>query len=831
MSSVGAKVAPLRRDLTRRRSHERGAIPPHASLPTIRELSDRWHQRNAFQPPVARLPVCAVPLAVLACVGAPLATGLNAPTGLRLAAVLGFMCTAPGVAFLAIAGGRGELGLIVGISLGVVALVAQAMLSLGHWRPEAGLYALAAACLLALTASGFGGFRMPTLSARRLVGIRNLRRWFARVRRTAGVHVLVLPMAVGAWAIGIAGTRLGRMGGIGLLQAVSPTYFVAFFLVLAGFALAAARERPDPRLLAAYVVTLIVIVHATTALLYDEPRYAWTYKHFGVINLIAASGHADRQIDIYNNWPAFFGANAWLSTTTGLAPLEYSPWAQLFFNLFNVAAVRFAVGSLTGDEGMAWTVAFFFVLGNWVGQDYLAPQAFGFALSLVVIGLCLRHRGNDRAAVGQRREVRSHSRSGHLDHLASVRVMAFRDGTARVALTASRPAVGARARARIAASGALNRARMLRGRSHRVIDGRRPAPLGSPAALVAGGICFVAVVVSHQLSPLLLIVQVTTLALLVRAVPLRISAAMIMIETWWVSLAWPFVGVHFALLDPGGAAVAAPGRNLANALPGARLSFYAPLAVTMCMAALAVVGLIRRGRTDRMGLVPASLVVVPVVAVTFQSYGGEGPYRAYLFALPWLAFLAAFSCVRASSRSGRWRLHPARLFIAATLVGTCLLFAYFGQELSNHIPRDDVRAATWYEEHAPAGSLRINLAPAAPDRLTARYPLVSLADPPTLLERRGFTGHRLGSADIPRLERYIAQQGHHRAYVILTIGQENYGRLNGLLPAGSVQSLATALERTPSFRLVYMLSTAWIFEYRPTRPRAVSSHPTEVVYQ
>ena len=25
------------------------------------------------------------------------------------------------------------------------------------------------------------------------------------------------------------------------------------------------------------------------ALLYDEPRYAWTYKHLGVINLIAES--------------------------------------------------------------------------------------------------------------------------------------------------------------------------------------------------------------------------------------------------------------------------------------------------------------------------------------------------------------------------------------------------------------------------------------------------------------------------------------------------------------------------------------------------------------
>ncbi len=62
----------------------------------------------------------------------------------------------------------------------------------------------------------------------------------------------------------------------------------------------------------------------------------------------------------------------------------------MFFNVFDVLALRFALRGVTRNERVLWTASLLFVLGNWVGQDYLSPQAFGFALSLVVIGLCLR---------------------------------------------------------------------------------------------------------------------------------------------------------------------------------------------------------------------------------------------------------------------------------------------------------------------------------------------------------------------------------------------------------------------------------------------------------
>jgi hypothetical protein len=243
------------------------------------------------------------------------------------------------------------------------------------------------------------------------------------------------------------------------------------------------------------------------------------------------------------------------------------------------------------------------------------------------------------------------------------------------------------------------------------------------------------------------------------------------------------------------------------------------------MVALGGLGFMRRVTQGKWDLIPVCLIAAPVSVVVLQSYGGEGGYRAYLFALPWLSFLAAFACTsRRSSPSGA-RMRLNRLLVAAPAVAVCLLFAFFGQELANRVPPNDVRAALWYEQHAPAGSMRVDLAPNAPDRLTARYPLVDLSDPSSLVVTAGFTGHRLGAGDVPRLIKMISEQRARPAYVVLSRLQEDYARLQGLLPAGSLTSFVAALEQSTAFRLVYHIPSVWIFQFSAPRSEAPGPQP------
>jgi GT2 family glycosyltransferase len=629
-----------------------------------------------------------------------------------------------------------------------------------------------------------GGRVILTVSA----AMRTLREWLAHGRnavsglshRQAVAHGMVLAAAGVAWALSLRGADLSRMAGLGLLDALPAWYFIAIALLLAGFAAGLTGRELSHGLLWLYALALILVLHGTTALLYDEPRYAWTYKHLGVIALIAHAGAVDRSVDIYNNWPGFFALNAWLTAVTGVSAISYAAWAQVFFNVANVAALRFALRGVTTDERVLWTASFLFLLGNWVGQDYLAPQAFAFVLSLVVLGVCLRCGPSARAP--------------------SSRVARWWVGV-------------------------LDRVRGSVLRREPVEEPSGPAPLSPAAAAVVGGACYLAIVVSHQLTPVIVLSGTIGLALIARRIPLWVPLAMGLVEAWWLWRAWPYLSAHFSLFDPAPSSSGAPsGYSIGDGLPGLALVAYAVRVEILILVILAAVGLVRRLRKGHWDVAAATLIVAPLVIVGLQSYQGEGRYRVYLFALPWLCFFAAaaFSSTQARLPTLTRR---ALLTAASACLATCLLFAYFGLELMNRMEPDDVAAAIWFEHHAPTGSvLAAGVTANFPRRLTARY--AEVYDPAypgalPLTDHAAYRRPRFRHADLLRIEKTLGAYGAAHTFLTLSGSQERYARLYGLLPAGSMQSLEGALRRSRDFRLVYQRGSSSIFAYRPRRePRS-----------
>jgi GT2 family glycosyltransferase len=730
---------------------------------SVKVLSFRAGEAVPVSAPARRAAPRAAPspvavMAAAACVLAPLLVAAGAPAAMRLPAVLALICLAPGAALLVALRARIEAGLVVGLSLAATALAAQSMLWLGIWSPDGALYALTAFCAV------------PLLGVLRVGAPRRRAAQVARVSRDAAPHLAVVAAALIAWAASLAGADLSQIDGLGLVSALPPGYFVALALLVVGFVAAVSRPIAPPRILGLYVVALIVVVHGTIPFLYGEPRYVWTFKHLGVIDLIAQTGAADREIDIYNNWPAFFALNAWFSRVTGVSAASYAEWAQVFFNLANVVALRFALRGLTRDERLIWIATWLFVLGNFVGQDYLAPQAFGFLVSLVALGACLR--------------------------------LAPPEGPPRTRLDRWWLTQVQRARARFVRA-----------------DAEEPvplAPLGRSTALVAIGLCSVAVILSHQLSPLMLLFSIAALALIARRVPLWVPLALALVEAWWVWLAWPFLSRHFVLFDPNPAESARP--DGAEGLPGLTIVTHAPWAGAALVVALAAFGLVRRLRAGRWDLAAVALVVGPLAVAGVQSYGGEGRVRLFLFMLPWLCFFAAAACAPAATTRLRGTLRGWRLAAASAAIGVCLVVAYFGSEYINRVSRDDVQAATWFEEHAPAQSSLASVIGSFPSRLTARYPVV-YANAVTLVKDSAYEDGRGPRVDLARVKRDLHALRRPR-FVVTSQSQRRYARLYGLLPHGSLRSLEERLRHSRAFRLVYRRGRTSIYE--DIRPRRTS---------
>ena len=610
----------------------------------------------------------------------------------------------------------------------------------------------------------------------------------AGARATHALHAGIWLAAVGLWAIALRGTDLGSMQGLGLIDALPAAYYGALLLPLAGCLITTLGRTARTALFAVHLGTLIVVLHGTAALLYDTPRYPWVYKHLGVIDYIQVNGAVDRSVDIYNNWPGLFELTAMLSSATGLSPMEIAPWAQVFFSGLTAYATLFAIRPLVADRRQRLLATLLVVLGDWVGQNYLAPQALALPLMIVAIGLWLR--------------IAPEPARGRLGGLAE----------------------GLRYRLRRAAAFVVRGPKPGRGPS----DPPLTPPLERRTAAVLAAPVVLAIILTHQLSPIVLITSTLLLALTTQRRLGRLLTLMVGLQVFWLVLAWPFLSDRIRLFEFGG--VPRPEIPVTtNPLPNAGLTARAAQLVVLLLVVLALAGLVRRLRAGRPAAALVTLVVSPLLLVPVQSYGGEAGLRAYLFSLPWLAVLASDVLVGAAARAlapgerrPRWataRGLAARgaVAIVSSLVLLLSAVAYFGAELASRVGPEDVAASLWYEDNAPAGSILAYLSPGFPNRANARYankqvPAASFS--PSLTDDP-YTRSRLLDDEL-RMEAVVGLMDAlplTDRYLVIGPSQIRTLTLFGVLPPDVLQSLPGELRAAPEFRVVYDRGGTTIFRY------------------
>lgn len=234
-----------------------------------------------------------------------------------------------------------------------------------------------------------------------------------RRRRTRPADVLaaVRPNAVALtslagvvllWVVGFAEVEPRQMGRFGLLSEFNSATVAALLLLLGSTLVCIYQARPD-WVVGAHLVTFLALIHGTPALLYGTVRYAWSYKHLGVVEYIGRTGTVDPGIEIntiYHNWPGVFAATAFLSGLAGdgagssEAAFAIALWAPLGFNLLLLMVLRYVFRGLTARAAVVWLALLLYFTMTWVGQDYFSPQAVASVLYLAAMGVLLhRPRG------------------------------------------------------------------------------------------------------------------------------------------------------------------------------------------------------------------------------------------------------------------------------------------------------------------------------------------------------------------------------------------------------------------------------------------------------
>ena len=490
----------------------------------------------------------------------------------------------------------------------------------------------------------------------------------------AGLALFLVPLR---WV------RIGSMNGLGLFSVLPVASLAGLALLVLAFAGLLGLRRPVPVALGVMLVAIIFCLDGVTAIVEPLPRFATSYQVYGFVNYISRTGHVAPGVTAYFSWPGFFALAALARRDAGVhSLLPLLTWWPVIIDTLIVVPFLLLTRALRISWRARWLAALLLCLGNWVGQDYFSPQSFNFLLYLAFIAILATWFSGQRQ---QRRRPEA-----ELKRIAG-----------------ERPA---------AQVGCAQRAILL--------------------LLVIG--IFVASVISHQLTPFLMIASCAGLVIVGRCTPRGLPVLLAVIAIGWVSFAtagyWSgHMSTIFGQIGRlGGTISASVGSHLIGT-PMHQFPVYGRIVLAGIIIGLAVLGLLRRwhrGVTDR---ALAILLIAPVSIAALQNYGGEISLRIFLFALPAAAILAAclffpetgdgraagrLAVAVSGRRAGQPRPHRRIIFAAAasglvavSLAGLFVLTRY-GNEGFEQTPRGELKAMNYIYAHQRGGTAVLWLQPA-----------------------------------------------------------------------------------------------------------------------
>jgi len=364
------------------------------------------------------------------------------------------------------------------------------------------------------------------------------------------------------------------------------------------------------------------------------------------------------------------------------------------------------------------------------------------------------------------------------------------------------------------------------GGDHNLPSGSTPAALLTLVALA-----FVAITMSHQLTPYALALALGAFAAGRGTRLWGLPAMMAVVAvSWFAYAATPFFA-RFLRLQ--GHTVGAVSQNTQASLT-ARLSgtpehlfvVDSRVAFTLVLWGVGVVGVfIRRRRRLPTGAFIA-LAVSTFGLVVLQSYGGEIFLRTYLFSLPAVALFAA-------APIALLKVAPLlRGTLIATLSVTLLTlfaFARYGEARLDYLSPQEVQAMTRLYQIAPHGSLLI----AGSGNLPWRFEAYHDYDYGTVDELSSWADGSTSRKSVQRVAAQIIRRMAHKpghAYLIFMRSMEPEEEFFDREHVGELARVRRAALRLGTFRIVYRNKDASIYALKKHVSRSERALPGQNVH-
>jgi hypothetical protein len=637
--------------------------------------------------------------------------------------------------------------------------------------------------------------------------------WSGGPSRSAVVVCLLLFLGLALFWLPLRGVELDAMSGYGLISVLPVLTLLGAAVLTVNFLITLGLSRPHRTLLTVQLLGMAVSLHAVAQALEPLARFPTAWQHAGFIEYITRTHGVDTLLDARFNWPGFFALIGFATKAIGQDNLEpVLRWAPVVTNLLYLGPFALILRNLRASRRAKWFAAWLFPVANWVGQDYLSPQAFGYLLYLCWIAILVNW---------------------------------FRPVPVTVRGQGRRRGPGARRTGRFWRAYDWTFGPMEPGELP-------PRPVGTrehTALFLLLVAVFLVATASHQLTPFLMIVTTTGLVLARRCVlrGLPLLGAVIFVA-WLGFMTRAYWAGHLSDVFGG---VGRLGTNL-SASVGERITHGSPqlarvqsarVALAILVSLLALLGLLRR-RSRRMGdRVALVLLLAPFASFGLQSYGGEIALRSYFFMLPGACVLTSYlffpaqaadpvghpvpahgtAPVVAAAARRRPRLRDTVPMFAAAALALVLVFGFvlvrFGNERFERIRPGEVKAFDVMLERRPKGAIDVVWL-TAEDTTASGFPVMPWSH--RGYERFGYPElytARDPAGDVEAITARLGEQGP-TGFFVTTRGHEAYLELSSGLPVSYSARLREALSRSGDLQIVFADRDAAVFALRsaPLQP-------------
>ncbi|MEW2356187.1 hypothetical protein [Spirillospora sp. NPDC029432] len=612
----------------------------------------------------------------------------------------------------------------------------------------------------------------------------------------------------------LSGVDLEALDGYGLIGVLPVATLLGAAVLVLTFMVTLALPRPHRMLLALQIAMLILALHGVTLALEPIARFPTAWQTAGFIEYITRNGTVSWELDARFSTPGFFAFIGFLMEAAGQKDIEpVLRWAPTVTNLLYLLPYVLILRVLRATWRAKWLAAWLFIAANWVGQDYLSPQAFAYLLYLFFVAILVnwfRHHDETRQRSGKRRTAATRERRGGLWRLYDW-IFAAKD------------------------------------------PGELPAPpvpvRERSILLVLLFLLLLAGTAAHQLTPFLMTAACAGLVL-VRRCNLRglpfiagvVYAAWVSFMTvgYWAGRKGEIFGSIGNIFQN---VQQSTGGRIGEAAGATQDIQLLRILIAVTVAGLAMSGLLRRrarGIDDRVALV---LMLVPFSSFGLQNYGGEIALRIYFFMLPAACLLIAYLFFPApfdapAVRDPKVRLRLGRLrtgtrrhwpaVAAASVFGLLLaggfLSVRYGNERYEQVRPSDVKAYdTMLREHK--GAVGVVWLSAEDPNLTGGTPVMPWSY--RSWERFTYTpviANRNDPADVRQIVQRMKEQGPG-GFFVTTRSHEDFQVLTAGLAPDYGARLRRAMAAHPEIRTVSANRDAAVYRLKSPPPEPVPQVP------